>query len=117
LVSCSQRPVSGAGASDGDAIDQRANILLGLEKQRGELVRTRRRTADLVDDGPTTTEVSKRMASSASRLPIAEFEGPTFHAVAVGEECRLAEILGDPRRRRDRWRSLDVRPRMSAASG
>jgi hypothetical protein len=81
-----------AGVSDGDAIDQRANTLLGLEKQRGELVRTRRRTVTLFDDGLHDDGGLEADGVFGEPLAdLAEFEGTyTFHAVAVyGEECRV----------------------------
>jgi hypothetical protein len=80
-----------AGLQDGDALDQRANTLIGLERQRGELVTTRRRTITLMDDGLHGDGGLEADGIFGEPLKdLATFEGTyTFHAVAVyGEGCR-----------------------------
>ena len=83
--------LGGGGQQDGDALDQRANTLIRLEKERGPLVSTRRRTVTLLDDGLHGDGGLEADGIFGERLTdLTEFEGTyTFHAVAVyGENCR-----------------------------
>jgi hypothetical protein len=80
-----------AGLHDGDVLDPRTNTLLGLERQSGELVKTRRRTVSLVDDGEHGDGGWEPDGIFGQELTdLTAFEGTyTFHAVAVyGEGCR-----------------------------
>jgi hypothetical protein len=80
-----------AGGQDGDVLDQRTNTLLGLERQRGELVKTRRRTETLFDDGLHGDGGLEADGVYGQVLTdLTAFEGTyTFRAVAVyGEGCR-----------------------------
>ena len=80
-----------AGLQDGDVLDKRTNALLGLERQQGELVKTRRRSETLLDDGTHGDGGLEPDGIFGQVLTdLTTFEGTyTFHAVAVyGEGCR-----------------------------